>query len=61
MATYILVSMGSGNGLLAEGTKSLPEPMLIYNQALFCGTHMRAVLQGAFINSTPSKCLELTL
>ena len=28
MATYILVDIGSGNGLLPDGTKPLPEPML---------------------------------
>ena len=29
MATYIWVNSGSGNGLLPDGTKPLPEPMLI--------------------------------
>ena len=28
MATQILVNIGSGNGLLADSTKPLPEPML---------------------------------
>ena len=28
MATEILVNIGSGNGLLHDGTKPLPEPML---------------------------------
>ena len=32
MATEIWVNIGSGNGLVPDGTKSLPEPMLIYNQ-----------------------------
>ena len=32
MATEIWVNIGSGNGLLPEGTKPLPEPMLIYHQ-----------------------------
>ena len=32
MATYILVNIDSGNGLLPDGTKPLPEPMLTYQQ-----------------------------
>ena len=28
----ILVNTGSGNGLLPDGTKPLPEPMLTYHQ-----------------------------
>ena len=28
MVTYILVIIGLGNGLLPDGTKPLPEPML---------------------------------
>ena len=31
-ATVILDNIGSGNGLLPDGTKPLPEPMLIYHQ-----------------------------
>ena len=30
MVTQILVNIGSGNGLLPDGTKPLPEPMLTY-------------------------------
>ena len=30
MATEIWVNIGSGNGLLPDGTKPLPEPMLTY-------------------------------
>ena len=32
MATYIWVNIGSGNGLLPDSTKPLPEPMLIYHK-----------------------------
>ena len=32
MATMILENIGSGNGLLPDGTKPLPEPMLTYHQ-----------------------------
>ena len=31
-ATWIWVNIGSGNGLLPDGTKPLPEPMLTHNQ-----------------------------
>ena len=32
MATWIYVNIGSGDGLLPDGTKPLPEPMLTYRQ-----------------------------
>ena len=32
MATEIYVNIGTGNGLLPDGTKPLPEPMLTYDQ-----------------------------
>ena len=32
MATETWVNIGSGNGLLPDGTKPLPEPMLTDNQ-----------------------------
>ena len=32
MSSKILVKIGSGNGLLPDGTKLLPEPMLSYYQ-----------------------------
>ena len=32
MATEIWVNIGSGNGLLPDGTKPSPEPLLIYHQ-----------------------------
>ena len=32
MASDILVNIGESNGLLADGTKPLPEPMLTYCQ-----------------------------
>ena len=32
MASDILVNTGSGNGLLPDGTKPLPESMLTYYQ-----------------------------
>ena len=33
MATEIWVNIGSGNGLLPDGTKPLPEPVLTYHQS----------------------------
>ena len=42
MATYIWVNIVSGNGLLPDGTKPQPEPVLTFHQwgpvALICGT-----------------------
>ena len=32
MVTWIWINIGSGNGLLPDGTKPLPEPMLTYHQ-----------------------------
>ena len=32
MVTEIWVNIGSGNGLLPDGTKPLPEPMLTYHK-----------------------------
>ena len=32
MAVGVLVNTDSGNGLLPDGTKPLPEPMLTYHQ-----------------------------
>ena len=32
MASEILVNTGSGNGLLSDGNKPLPEPMLTHHQ-----------------------------
>ena len=37
--TLVFVNTGSGNGLLPDGTKPLPEPMLTYHQGInkvFC-------------------------
>ena len=31
MAAYMLVNIGSGNSLVPDGTKPLPEPMLTYH------------------------------
>ena len=46
MAAEIWVTIGSGNGLLPNGTKPLPEPMLIYHQLRTSDIHLRASSQG---------------
>ena len=45
MATEIWVNIGSGNGLLPDGTKPLPEPMLTDNQWSPSDIHMKAISQ----------------
>ena len=45
MATEIWVNIGSGNGLLPDGTKPLPEPMLTDHQWSPSDIHIRAILQ----------------
>ena len=44
MATKVWVNIGSGNGLLLEDTKLLPEPMLILISE--CVIHLGTILQG---------------
>ena len=43
MAAWIWVDIGSGNGLLLDGTKSPPEPMLNSHYWGFYSIHMRAI------------------
>ena len=38
---WIRVNIGSGDGLLPDGTKPLPEPMLTYYQWVMCYSHER--------------------
>ena len=40
----ILVNIGSGNGLLPDGTKPLPEPMLTIHPSSL-GIHLREISQ----------------
>ena len=61
MATEIWVNIGSGNGLLPDGTKPLPEPILTYHHFMvhFMVAREIALLlwtgcQGTQINN----CLE---
>ena len=45
MVTEIGVNIGSGNGLLHDGTKPFPEPMLTYHKYGPVTIHMKAVSQ----------------
>ena len=45
MATEIQVNIGSGNGLLPDGTKPLPEPMLTDHHLKSSDIHSRAISQ----------------
>ena len=45
MTTEIWVNFGSGNGLLPDGTKPLPEPMLTNHQRSPNDIHIRAISQ----------------
>ena len=59
MVTYIWVNIGSGNGLLPDGTKPLPEPMLTDDQwGLKCGIHLRPILQEVLKISTLKMSLK---
>ena len=44
MVAYIWVNVGSGEGLLADSTKPLPDPMLTYQLCMFY-IRLRAVSQ----------------
>ena len=57
MVTQIWVNVGLGNGLLADGTKPLPEPMLTYNQRWA----MRAISHEVFINLIHNMYSAITL
>ena len=46
MAKENWVNIGSGNGLLADGTKPLPEPMLCFHQ--WVDVHLRGNLKEIF-------------
>ena len=45
MATEISVNIGSGNGLLPDGTKPLPKPMLTDHQWNPNDIHIREISQ----------------
>ena len=56
----ILVNIGSGNGLVPDGTKLLPELMLTSHQT-FCGIHLRAILPVVLLNFIRTMCSKISL
>ena len=62
-ATLMWVNTGSGNGLLPDGIKPLPEPMLTYHQSskMLCVIHLRAVSQEKLLNLIRSMSSDNTL
>ena len=58
MASEILVNIGSGNGLLLDGTKSLPEWTLIDHQSSLA--HLRVISQDMLKISILDMSLKIT-
>ena len=52
MASLTMVNIGSGNGLLPDGTKPLPEPILMY-----CQLDLQKKLQWKF-NQNLRFCIQ---
>ena len=59
MWTQIWVNIGSGNGLLPDGTMPLTEPMLTYYQ-VFSGIHLKTIAEIVYISLIYNMCLEIT-
>ena len=59
MATEIWVNIGSGNGLVPDGTKPLPEPMLTDHQKS-TDIHIRVISQKMSQPSIIKICLKIT-
>ena len=59
MVTEILINIGSGNGLLPDGTKPLPEPMLTDHQWTPVTFHIRAISQQMLQPSITKICLKI--
>ena len=62
MATEIWVNIGSGNGLLPDGTKPLPEPKLTDHwwSPLSSDIHIRTISQEMHQPSITKICLKIT-
>ena len=58
--TEIWVNIGSGNGLLPDSTKPLPEPMLTDHQWSPSDIHIRAISQEMPQPSVTKICLKIT-
>ena len=57
MVAKIRVNIGSGNGLLPDGTKPLCEPWMTY----ILNIHLRAISQEVLMNLICNMNLEITL
>ena len=60
MATWTRVNNGSDNGLLPDGTKSLPEP-IVESSVGFRGIHPKALSQEVIMNLIRCMCCEIIL
>ena len=60
MLTQVCVNIGSGNGLVPDGTKPLPETMLT-SHPKYSSIHLRAISQEMLMNFIQSICLEITV
>ena len=60
MATEIWVNIGLGNGLLPDGTKPLPKPMLTDHQWSPSDIHTKAISQKMPLTSITKICLKIT-
>ena len=60
VVTSIWVNIGSGNGLLPDGTKPLPEPVLTNHSWGLVAIHQRAILQEMRKISILDMSLEIT-
>ena len=47
MAAQIWANIGSGNGLLPNGTKPLPEPVYFFSWVTYCDIHLTTILKSA--------------
>ena len=61
MATQIWVNIGSGNGLLPDGTKPLPEPNICLSSKVFCGINRGAVSEEVLMNLIRNIGSKITL
>ena len=57
MVTWISVNIGLGNGLLPDGTKPLPEPMLTYRHC----NYLRTIFQEMLKMSVTEMCLKILI
>ena len=60
MATVIWVNIGSGNGLLPDGTMPLPEPTLTTSSLRYSDIHLRAISQEMPQPPITKICLKIT-